>query len=243
MTPRLIPLAVALVCGLSTAHANTTPLAANSGRKPVTEAQQLAYSIGYLNGQGSLEQMPDLDVETFLRGFRDAHARKQSLLSDEERTTAINRYRQQRMAQQEEELKALAATNATAGAAFLAENGVKEGVITTASGLQYKVLTAGRGRKPSATDLVKVNYEGSLIDGRVFDSSYARNEPAVLQLDAVMPGWTEVLQLMPIGSTYEVTIPAALAYGERGAGPIPPNSVLRFKIELLGIERPPRPAR
>ncbi len=126
--------------------------------------------------------------------------------------------------------------NKTLGEQFLQENAGKEGVVTTESGLQYKVLTEGNGAKPQLTDQVRVHYEGRLIDGTVFDSSYQRGEPAVFGLQQVISGWTEALQLMPVGSVWEIYLPQELAYGGRDLGSIPPYSTLIFKVELLGIE-------
>jgi FKBP-type peptidyl-prolyl cis-trans isomerase len=126
---------------------------------------------------------------------------------------------------------------ADAGKAFLEANGKKEGVTTTASGLQYKVIKAGTGAKPKATDTVNVHYKGTFLDGKTFDSSYDRGQPISFPLNGVIAGWTEGVQLMPVGSTYEFYIPSNLAYGERGAGgAIPPNSTLIFVVELLGIK-------
>ncbi len=217
-------------------------LAPNNGKKPVVDREQFAYSVGYLNGQGSAEQIADLDIEAFIRGFRDAFGKKESLLTAQERTTAINRYKEQRLAQLQADMAKLAADNAKAGADFLANNAKADGIKVTASGLQYRELKTGSGMKPKAKDTVRVHYEGSFIDGSVFDSSYNRGEPAVFQLDQVLKGWTEGLQLMPVGSTYELFLPSEIAYGEAGAGPIPPNSVLKFKVELLGIEKGPAKA-
>jgi FKBP-type peptidyl-prolyl cis-trans isomerase len=126
---------------------------------------------------------------------------------------------------------------ADAGKAFLEANGKKEGVTTTASGLQYKVIKAGTGAKPKATDTVNVHYKGTFLDGKTFDSSYDRGQPISFPLNGVIAGWTEGVQLMPVGSTYEFYIPSNLAYGERGAGgAIPPNATLIFVVELLGIK-------
>jgi FKBP-type peptidyl-prolyl cis-trans isomerase FklB len=128
--------------------------------------------------------------------------------------------------------------NKVAGDAFLATNKKKQGVVTLPSGLEYKIVVPGKGEKPAATDSVTVNYEGKLIDGTVFDSSYTRGEPAVFPVNAVIPGWVEALQLMPKGSTWELYIPASLAYGEQGAPPsIGPNEMLIFKVELLDIKK------
>lgn len=126
-------------------------------------------------------------------------------------------------------------TDDAKAAAFLAENAKKAGVKTTASGLQYEVITEGKGARPKATDQVKVHYEGKLVDGTVFDSSVKRGEPVTFPLNQVIPGWTEGVQLMTVGSKYRLVIPAALGYGEQGAGPIPPNAVLVFEVELLDI--------
>lgn len=222
-----------------TASATAAPtLAPNNGKKPVVDREQFAYSIGYLNGQGSGEQIPDLDIETFIRGFRDAFAKKESLLTPQERTAAISRYKEQRLAALQADMEKLGKENADAGAAFLEQNSKAEGVVTTASGLQYRLLKTGTGAKPRAKDTIKVHYEGSFLDGTVFDSSYNRGEPATFQLDQVIPGWTEALQLFPMGTTAELFVPSKLGYGEAGAGPIPPNALLKFKIELLGIEKP-----
>ena len=132
----------------------------------------------------------------------------------------------------------MAETDLEKGEAFLKENAKKDGVKATASGLQYKVLKEGEGKSPKATDTVKVNYEGKLIDGKVFDSSYKRGEPIEFPLNGVIPGWTEGVQLMKEGATYEFTIPYKLAYGERGTpgGPIPPNATLIFKVELIQVK-------
>lgn len=235
----LLASSILLVTSAAVANADDdSGLAPNKGKKPVTDAQQFAYSIGYLNGQGGIEQIPDLDIETFIRGYRDGYGRKQSLLSEAERTSAVNRYKQQRLALLEAEMEMLGRANAAIGVEFLTRNAEAEGIKVTESGLQYRAVTVGKGAKPKAKDIVKVNYEGSFLDGKVFDSSYSRNEPAVFQLDSVIPGWTEGLQLMNVGSTYEFFIPSELAYGEAGAGPIPPNSTLQFRVELLSIEKP-----
>ncbi len=225
------------VAAAAPATAQAPALAPNSGKKPVVDGEQFAYSIGYLNGQGSGEQIPDLDIETFIRGFRDAFAKKESLLTPQERTAAISRYKEQRLAVLQANMEKLGKENAAAGAAFLEQNAKVDGVVSTASGLQYHILKAGTGIKPKAKETIKVHYEGSFLDGTVFDSSYNRGEPATFQLDQVIPGWTEALQLFPVGTTAELFVPSKLGYGEAGAGPISPNALLKFKIELLGIEK------
>jgi FKBP-type peptidyl-prolyl cis-trans isomerase FkpA/FKBP-type peptidyl-prolyl cis-trans isomerase FklB len=140
-------------------------------------------------------------------------------------------------AKQKAEMEAKAKTNQEEGTKFLATNGKKPGIVTTASGLQYQVVTMGKGAKPTPSDNVRVHYTGTLLDGTKFDSSYDRNEPAQFAVGAVVPGWTEALQLMPVGSKFKLWIPGKLGYGETGTpgGPIPPNATLVFDVELLEI--------
>ena len=137
---------------------------------------------------------------------------------------------------QEEKRQALAESNKKDGAAFLAANATKEGVVTLPSGLQYKILVAGTGPKPTATDSVVCNYRGTLLDNTEFDSSYKRGQPVTFRVGGVIKGWTEALQLMPVGSKWQLFIPPDLAYGERGQGPIGPNATLIFEVELLSIQ-------
>jgi FKBP-type peptidyl-prolyl cis-trans isomerase len=157
-------------------------------------------------------------------------------MTDEEAAAVRQVYVQQRQVAAKAETAAVGHENLTEGQKFLAENKVKEGVQTTDSGLQYQVLTMGDGARPAATDTVKVHYSGKLLDGTEFDSSYARNEPISFALNRVIAGWTEGVQLMPIGSKFIFYIAPELAYGEGGGGPIPPNSTLVFEVELLDIE-------
>jgi len=145
-------------------------------------------------------------------------------------------YVEKRHKEQAAEKAKIGSKNLADGQKFLAENQKKAGVKTTASGLQYEVIKMGDGPKPKATDTVKVNYRGTLLDGTEFDSSYARKEPISFALDRVIPGWTEGVQLMPVGSKFKFYVKPELAYGENGGGPIPPNSTLIFEVELLGIE-------
>lgn len=204
-------------------------------KKPETVEQRAAYSIGYVSGKSSEAQAPKLDLDQFMTGFRDAYAKKAGALTEEEMRTALAAYEETLKKEAEMAKKKSAIEGAAKGTAFLAENGKKAGVKTTASGLQYEVVTEGKGPKPKATDVVKVHYEGKLVDGTVFDSSRQRGEPIEFPLNRVIPGWTEGVQLMNVGSRYKLTIPAKLGYGEEGAGPIPPNAVLVFDVELLDI--------
>lgn len=213
-------------------------VACKEQKKPETTDARAAYTIGYMTGAASQSRAPNLDTDGFMRGFRDAYAKKDPQLSEAEMKAAMAAFEERlktemAMAQKKQGLEA-----ETAGATFLAENAKKPGVKTTASGLQYEVIKDAQGPKPAATSVVRVHYEGKLTDGTVFDSSRQRGEPLELPLDGVIPGWTEGVQLMSKGARYRFTVPAKLGYGEQGAGPIPPNSVLVFDVELLDIVKP-----
>jgi FKBP-type peptidyl-prolyl cis-trans isomerase len=172
-------------------------------------------------------------------GIEDALSGKESRLSEEEMGSSLSNLRQKSMTAMQEALKEQAEKNLVEGEKFLTENKTKEGVKTTASGLQYKIIEEGKGPSPKAGDTVTVNYRGTLIDGTQFDSSYDRGQPATFPLTGVIPGWTEALQMMKKGSKWELYIPPDLAYGDRGAGNrIPPNSTLIFEVELISIQAP-----
>jgi FKBP-type peptidyl-prolyl cis-trans isomerase len=204
-----------------------------------TEEQKVSYGMG-LNLGKRIKQEFTIDVDAFAIGMRHAMSdNAKPLLTDEEITKVMQDFQQKQVAKQETELKAKAEKNKTASEKFLADNGKAEGVKTTASGLQYKVVTEGTGPKPKADDTVEVNYKGTLVDGTEFDSSYKRGQSVTFPVSGVIPGWTEALQLMPVGSKFELAIPADLAYGPGGAGGvIGPNSALKFEVELLSIKKP-----
>ncbi len=184
----------------------------------------------------------DVDTAILLRGMKDTLAGDNPQLTDEEAKTAIIALQKEVKKSQEAKMKSLGEQNKKEGEAFLAANKSKEGVVTLPDGLQYKVEKQGDGPKPTASDTVECNYRGTLIDGKEFDSSYKRGKPASFPVNGVIPGWTEVLQLMPVGSKYKVFVPSELAYKGRSAGAdIGPNSTLIFDIELLAI-KPPAPA-
>lgn len=212
-------------------------LAACNKPKLDNDDSKAAYAIGFMTGKNSSEQVPTLDTKAFVAGFNDAYAKKPGAITEEEMKKALMAFEQKVRAQAMEAHNKANAEAGAKGTAYLAENAKKAGVKTTASGLQYEVITEGKGASPVATDMVKVHYEGKLLDGKVFDSSIQRGEPASFRLNQVIPGWTEGVQLMKVGSKYKLTIPPQLAYGPDGAGPIPPNSVLVFEVELLEIEK------
>ena len=201
-----------------------------------TEKQKLGYIIGMDIGKSLREQGADVDLDSLITAVRATFNNEELAMTTEEAAAVRQAYIQRRQAEQQTEVSAAGAANLVKGQKFLAENKVKEGVQTTESGLQYKVMTMGEGAKPTATQTVKVHYRGTLLDGTEFDSSYARDEPISFALNRVIAGWTEGVQLMPVGSKFMFYIAPELAYGEGGGGPIPPNSTLVFEVELLDIE-------
>jgi FKBP-type peptidyl-prolyl cis-trans isomerase len=199
--------------------------------------QKASYAIGLNIGTTLKRQELDVDTKALTAGITDGFAGKPALTEDEQKAVLMD-LQKSVMARAEEKQNAAAETNLKAGEAFLAANAKKEGVKTTASGLQYKVINSGTGLSPKLTDVVKVHYHGTLIDGTVFDSSVRRNQPATFPVNGVIPGWTEALQLMKVGDKWKLFIPAKLAYGEQGPPSIGPNTTLIFEVELLGIEKP-----
>ena len=200
-----------------------------------TEKEQASYMIGMSMGKQLSEIKEDVNVDTLVKGLRASIAGEKLLLTEEQAKEIGEAFGQRLQAKQIAKAMAEAKANLEKGQKALAENGKKPGVVTTASGLQYQILTEGKGAKPAATDGVKVHYKGTLLDGKTFDSSYDRGEPAVMPLQGVIPGWAEGLQLMPVGSKFKFWIPAQLAYGEQAPPTIGPNQPLVFEVELLEI--------
>ncbi len=205
-----------------------------------TDAQKFGYAIGIDLGHSLGPVKDDVDIKALEAGLEESAAGKTPRLDDKTRDEIKKTVSVKIQQKQMEEHKVKAEKAKADGEKFLADNGKKDGVKTTASGLQYEVLTEGKGDHPGKDDKVTVNYKGTLIDGTVFDSSYDRGEPVSFPLANVIPGWTEGLQLMTVGSKYKFYIPAELAYGERGAGvKIGPNETLIFEVELLSIDKTP----
>ncbi len=204
---------------------------------PLTTAKQKAsYAIGMNIGKGLQKDEVDVDGASLARGIRDAIAGNKSLLTDEEAKTALMGLAAEVRAKQQAKLDQIAVVNKKTGDAFLAENKTKEGVVALPSGLQYKVEKEGNGPKPTAADSVTCNYRGTLIDGKEFDSSYKRGQPLTIPVSGVIKGWTEAMQLMPVGSKWQLFIPADLGYGNQAMGQdIQPGSTLIFEVELLSI--------
>ncbi|GAA5072771.1 FKBP-type peptidyl-prolyl cis-trans isomerase [Lysobacter panacisoli] len=202
-----------------------------------TEKEQVSYMIG-MDMARSLEPVKDeIDLDTVHKALKSSLAGEKPLLDEKQAGEIREAFAQKIQAQRIAKMMADAKKNLADGQQFLAENGKKPGVVTTPSGLQYQVLTEGKGAKPKPTDIVSAHYKGMLLDGKTFDSSYDRGEPANFALGQMVPGWQEGLTLMPVGSKYRFWIPAKLGYGEQGAGPIGPNQTLVFEVELLDIAK------
>jgi FKBP-type peptidyl-prolyl cis-trans isomerase len=237
MRTKLI-LCAAVVAVIAGCNQKADEKAAAQGPKLETDEQKVSYGIGLVEGK-RFKQDFQVDVEAFAAGMKAAVNDEKPLMTEEEVKTTIQAFGQKLMAKKEEEQKALGEKNKVASEAFLAENGKKEGVKTTASGLQYKVETEGKGAKPKADDTVEVNYRGTLVDGTEFDSSYKRGQTVTFPVNGVIPGWSEALQLMTVGSKYQLFIPSDLAYGPGGTGgAIGPNQALIFEVELVDIKKP-----
>ena len=226
-----------LCAAVATAVVGCQPKVEKKELKLETDEQKVSYGIGLMEGK-RFKQDFNVDIDAFTAGLKSSIKDEKPLMTEEEVKTQIQAFGQKLMAKKEADQKAAADKNKTASDAFLAENAKKDGVKTTASGLQYKVITEGKGAKPKADETVEVNYKGTLIDGTEFDSSYKRNQSVTFPVSGVIPGWTEALQLMPVGSKFELYIPSDLAYGPGGTGGvIGPNQALVFEVELLDIKK------
>jgi FKBP-type peptidyl-prolyl cis-trans isomerase FklB len=233
------------VCLIGLATAGSVAMQAAAAEGPIAlkdQQDKTSYSIGMQVGAGIRQQMQqqgiDVKADILAAGFKDALSGAKPLLTEQEVRETLTLLERQMVGKRAE----MAEKNKQEGDAFLAENKKKPGIKILPSGLQYQVIKQGNGQKPKASDTVKAHYKGTLINGTEFDSSEKRGEPATFPLTNVIPGWTEALQLMPIGSKWRLFIPAELAYGDRGAAPqIGPNATLIFDVELLGIDSSAKP--
>jgi len=227
----------ALMAGFALAFAGSVLAETKpAGNAPKETKDKVSYSIGADIGNNLKKNDLDINPDFLAQGLRDAFNGK-TVMTEEEMKSTLQDFQKEMQAKMEAKHKAAADKNKTEGEKFLDENKKKEGVQTTADGLQYKIIKTGTGAKPKADDTVVVNYKGTLISGTEFDSSYKRGEPATFPVNGVIPGWTEALQLMPVGSKWELYIPANLAYGENAPPSIGPNQVLIFEVELLDIKK------
>jgi len=234
-----------LVAALAVGFAVGSAFAQESAAKPEVKLDKAKIStmVGMDIGRGLTQIKDDIDIKIVEQAIEATLKGEKTALTQEEALAVRQAFMKEMQAKRVAEQKAAADKNKKEGADFLAANKSKPGVKTTASGLQYIVEKEGTGPKPKATDTVKVNYLGTKIDGTKFDSSYDRGQPATFPLNGVIKGWTEGLQLMPVGSKYKLFVPSDLAYGESGPGNIGPNATLIFDVELLGIENPPAAAK
>jgi FKBP-type peptidyl-prolyl cis-trans isomerase FklB len=202
-----------------------------------TPKDKASYAIGMNIGRGLQRDSVDVDPNVLVQGLKDALFGSKALLTDDEAKAALNALQADVTKKQQEKMQVVGEANKKAGEAFLAANKSKEGIVTLPSGLQYKILQQGTGPKPTAADSVVCNYKGALLDGTEFDSSYKRGQPATFGVGQVIHGWTEALQLMSVGSKWQLFIPPDLAYGANGAGGvIGPDATLIFEVELISIQ-------
>jgi len=226
----------------ATKKTTTTKRAPTPAAKPkavalTTQQDKISYAIGMNMAKTLQRQSLDVEPDIVAKGLKDVLTGNKPLLTDDEARATLTTLQNDMRAKQQEKTQQLGLSNKKEGEEFLAANKGKEGVVTLPSGLQYKILKEGTGSKPSATDSVVCNYRGTLINGTEFDSSYKRGEPATFAVGGVIKGWTEALQLMPVGSKWQLFVPSDLAYGQRGAGAdIGPNATLIFEVELLSIQ-------
>jgi FKBP-type peptidyl-prolyl cis-trans isomerase len=207
-----------------------------------TPKDKASYALGMNIGKGLHRDSVDIDPAIFLRGMKDALAGGKTALTDEEAHAALTELQNDLRKKQQEKMQALGEENKKAGDAFLTSKKAEAGVVTLPSGLEYKILTPGTGPKPTPADTVVCNYRGTFLDGSEFDSSYKRGQPATFAVNGIIKGWSEALQLMPVGSKWQLFVPPDLAYGERGAPPvIGPNATLIFEVELVSIQPPAKP--
>ena len=227
---------------------STRPHSAQAPLTLKTERDKVSYALGVNIGKGLHRDAVDLDPAIIARGLRDAITNGKTLLTDDEVRATLTAFQNEMRQKQQAKMMELDQANKKAGQEFLNANKAKDGVIALPSGLQYKVLQQGTGPKPTPNDLVVCNYRGTLLDGTEFDSSYKRGQPATFPVNGVIKGWSEALQIMPVGSKWQLFIPSDLAYGDRGAGAqIGPGATLVFEVELLSIKSketpaPPQPA-
>jgi FKBP-type peptidyl-prolyl cis-trans isomerase len=210
---------------------------AQESKAPATQKEKISYALGVNAAKDFKKIGLDIDFEMLIKAFRDVYSGGTLLLDDAEIKTAMTAYQTEVQQKQDQAIKALIEINKKAGDAFLAENKTKEGIKTLPSGLQYKILKQGAGDTPQDSDTVEINLRGNLIDGTEFDNSYKQNKTVTFQVGAIIPGVSEALKLMPVGSKWQLFIPSRLAYGERGFGrDIEPNATLIFEIELMAIK-------
>jgi len=220
---------------LTLAACSSLAIAEDAVKTLETKEQKVSYGFGLMLGKRMGNDLPELNMDSFVQGVRDAFAGNAQLMTDAEVAQLLSDYQREQQEKHMEKVREQSEANKKAGEDFLAANKNKEGVVTLESGLQYKVIAEGKGIQPGPTDKVKVHYTGSLISGEVFDSSVERGQPVTFPVNGVISGWTEALQLMPSGSKWQLFIPSELAYGATGNRSIGPNETLLFDVELIEV--------
>ncbi|MBA2650914.1 MAG: FKBP-type peptidyl-prolyl cis-trans isomerase [Tatlockia sp.] len=241
MKMRLVAVAVmglAMSTTIAASAATDAATKAPSATSLTTDMDKLSYSIGADLGKNFKKQGIDINPAAMAKGLQDGMTGGQLLMTDQQMKDVLNTFQKDLMAKRTTDFNKKADENKVKGESFLNQNKSKEGVVTLPSGLQYKILQKGDGALPTKDDTVTVDYTGTLVDGQVFDTTENTGKPATFKVSQVIPGWTEVLQLMPTGSTWEVYVPSNLAYGPRSVGgPIGPNETLVFKIHLISVKK------
>ena len=238
MKPTQLPYLLVPLALMACQKAPDQAVAEHVTPKLETDAQIYSYGAGYQLGSRLASGPIDLDADGLTAGIKDALAGNEPAIEEQRLQEVAERVQQEMMAKHKAEIEELSGKNAAESAAFFAANAEKANVVTLESGVQYRIIESAEGETPSATDTVVVNYQGRLLDGTEFDSSYVRGEPAQVAINTAIPGWREALPLMPVGSKWEIFVPPELAYGDSGQGPIPPNAALVFEVELIGITPP-----
>lgn len=236
----IIAMSLGLVCVpvLAQQVTSTTPAAPNSNGVTLnTTMDKVSYAIGVNIGQNFKNQGLAINSDAIAQGIKDGLAGNSPLMSQQDMQNTLMDFQKQLIVKRQQDFQQLSTKNKQEGDNFLASNKTQAGVITLPDGLQYKIITAGSGTPPTGQDTVTVNYEGTFINGKVFDSSYQRGKPVTFPVSEIIPGWTEALKLMKPGATWQLFIPPSLAYGERGIGPIGPNQTLLFKVNLISVSQ------
>ena len=207
-----------------------------AAQEPTTDKGKLSYAVGYEIGRDFQERNMDVDINTVIRALQDGFAKRNPAVPEETMKDSLGKMREKMMGEAKAKFETLANENKAKSDKFLSENKAKKGIVVLPSGVQYRVIEEGNGRRPTTTSDVTVHYRGSLTNGFEFDSSFARNQPAQFKVDSVLKGWQEVLPLMKVGDHWQIFLPPDLAYGLRGQGPIGPNEALVFDIKLVDVK-------